>query len=202
MRTALIVFLSVLLMSKMQPEVHSIINTSKGVLLIYFALLVLVQVPIWYFDYLPLQDYPNHLARMFIISGVQGDILLQNFYEVDFSVLPNLAMDVITPALVLFVPLDVAGRLTVVLAIVLLTSGCVFINFTLFKRLAYWPLTSFLIIFNKALVMGFLNFLIGIGVSLWLIGLWILIENKNRWFVLVLFNILGAVAFIVHLYFK
>ena len=44
-------------------------------------------------------DYPNHLARMFVITHIATDPILARMYEVNWNVVPNLAMDLIVPPL-------------------------------------------------------------------------------------------------------
>jgi hypothetical protein len=41
-------------------------------------------IPVWYFDYLPLQDYPNHFARLSILSSYEHS----DFYKNNFTLKP------------------------------------------------------------------------------------------------------------------
>src|SRR5215469_18135242 len=54
--------------------------------------LLWVQVP-------PLVDYPNHLARMWILAHGAEIAELANNYNINWRILPNLAMDLVVPAL-------------------------------------------------------------------------------------------------------
>lgn len=166
----------------------------------YLGLLCIVLFPIWNCDYLPLQDYTNHLARMFVIANIQDDTNLQKFYEVQFNILPNLAMDLTVPWLSHIIPLQLAGRLFVTAIIVLITSGCVFLSWVVWKIPNVMSLASFLIVFNHAFLKGFLNFLIGIGFCLWAIGFWILARDRSlfkRW---LLGSLMGLFLFFCHIY--
>lgn len=169
-------------------------------LLIYAFLFVLAQLPIWLNEFLPLQDYPNHLARMFVILNYHNDPFLQEYYRVHFGILPNLAMDIIVPILAKVVGLEVAGKLMVVLSIFMLTSGSAFLSYVIFKKINYWSLLTFLAIYNQALIIGFINFLFGVGFALWCIGLWILLRQQKAWLRVVLFNFLTGALIICHLY--
>lgn len=42
---------------------------------------VLVLVPLFYTLVPPLEDYPNHLARMYALAQIPGNELLAGFYE-------------------------------------------------------------------------------------------------------------------------
>ena len=167
---------------------------------VYSCLLILVLIPIWTTEYLPLQDYPNHMARMHIINHIDSDTYLQKYYNVKFDILPNLAMDVIVPLLSKLFTLEVAGKLMISLVFIIITSGSVFLNYALFGDHNYWPLTSFLLLFNEAFIKGFVNFLFGVGFALWCIGAWVLMRKRSAWTRITLFAILSSALFFCHLY--
>ena len=170
------------------------------VLIIYSFLFVIALIPIWSFEHPPLQDYPNHMARMFIIGNIRNNLFLQDFYSLRFTVLPNLGMDIIVPILSIFFPLGVAGKLMLSLVLATITGGSLLLNFTFFKTLSFWPLMSFLIFFNEALLKGFINFLFGVGVSLLCLSLWVSLKNRRWQTKVILFNVLSTVIFFCHLY--
>lgn len=167
---------------------------------IYFVFLGLALLPIWLNQYLPLQDYANHLARMHIINNIQIDPYLQKFYTVKFDIIPNLAMDFIIPVLSKVFPLEITGKIMVSLTIVTLTSGCLFLNYALFKQFSFVSFLSFLFVFNEAFIKGFINFVFGIGVVFWCIGIWILISERKPWVRILLFNLLCSILFFCHLF--
>ena len=49
--------------------------------------------PLLLTDLPPLGDYLNHLARMYVITQGNTDPVLARMYEVQWGVVPNLAMD-------------------------------------------------------------------------------------------------------------
>jgi hypothetical protein len=163
-------------------------------------LFVLAQLPIWLNEFLPLQDYPNHLARMYVLLNYHNDPHLQEYYRVNFTILPNLAMDIIVPFLAKFVGLEIAGKLMVVLNIFMLTSGSAFLSYVIFKRINYWSLMTFMAVYNQAFIISFINFLFGVGLALWCIGLWILMRENKTLLRLVIFGCLTSILFICHLY--
>jgi hypothetical protein len=82
-------------------------NTQRlptGIFLVIFAALYsIVQIPVYLTVVPPLLDYPNHLARMHILLNIPHSEVLQSFYEIQWAVIPNLAMDLIVPWLGIFV---------------------------------------------------------------------------------------------------
>ena len=72
--------------------------------------MILAAVPLFSTVLPPLFDYPNHLARMHLLS--EGG---NQFYAVHWEPLPNLAQDLIVPPLARLMPLEhrveaVSGR--------------------------------------------------------------------------------------------
>jgi hypothetical protein len=135
-------------------------------------MLALSLIPIWTVSNPPLQDYPNHLARMYIIAHA-SDPLLSRYYEIHWTAVPNLAMDAIVPLLARFVPLPVAGKLFVSLAAALIPLGVLLLSRVNFGRFTPAGLTGFLFLYNQAFAKGFINFLFGCGLAFVGIALWI-----------------------------
>src|SRR5579862_9898961 len=78
---------------------------------LFLALNVLTCLPIWLVAYPPLVDYPNHLARMYILYH-HGDVeVFQQRYDRVAEVVPNLAMESIVIPLQAVVPVEVAGKI-------------------------------------------------------------------------------------------
>ena len=79
----------------------------------YFALLIaasaVLLVPFFVIEILPLQDYPNHLARIHTLNHLENSPILREYYQASWALVPNLAMDVIVPLLARLFPLEVAG---------------------------------------------------------------------------------------------
>jgi len=124
----------------------------------------------------PLVDYPNHLARMHLLAE-GGDA----FYSVRWAPLPNLAEDLIVPPLGRLMPLDTAAKLFLVMIFALMAGGVVWLNRVATGAWRLWPLLGFLLLYNRILLWGFLNYLFGIGVALAGAALWLALEGRRWW---------------------
>src|SRR5579862_3381875 len=140
---------------------------------LFLALLALVCVPLTLTALPPLVDYPNHLARMYVLANLDHAPALQRFYQIAWRPVPDLAMDALVPPLLRIMPLEWAGKLFLVAIYVLLTSGVAFLHRVLFGRWSAWPCLAFLLIYNRLLLWGFLNFLFGLGLALWAFAAWV-----------------------------
>ena len=56
-----------------------------------------------------LGDYLNHLARVHIISAIDQDPHLAQFFTITWHLIPNLAMDLLVPVLDRYLDVYVAG---------------------------------------------------------------------------------------------
>ena len=154
-----------------------------------FALLMtLASMPLVSTILPPLVDYPNHLARMHLLS--EGG---NAFYAVRWAPLPNLAQDLIVPSLAGLMPLDAASKLFLIMTFGLIASATIWLNRIVTGVWSAWPLLTFLVLYNRTFLWGFLNYLFGIGVALGSIALWLALERERTWF-RVLTSSLAAMA--------
>jgi predicted anti-sigma-YlaC factor YlaD len=138
----------------------------------WWAILCLALLaPLLVVDVPPLLDYPNHLARAFVLASLPGDTILARFYQPHWSIIPNLALDLITPPLLHILPVYIAGRLLIATAILLPVLGTVAYNTALGGRT--WSLGVGLVAYNDCLLYGFLNFEIALGLALLLAAAWL-----------------------------
>ncbi|HEY4172590.1 MAG TPA: hypothetical protein VGM42_06135, partial [Rhodopila sp.] len=135
-----------------------------GLCVVLLAPLLVVDVP-------PLLDYPNHLARAFVLASLPGDSVLARFYAPHWSVIPNLALDLVAPPLMHVLPVYVVGRLLIAVAVLLPVLGAVAYNAALGGR--WWSLGAGLVAYNSCLLYGFLNFTIALGLALLLAAGWL-----------------------------
>ncbi len=169
-------------------------NTAGPILVAFLALLVIVSVPVFSTVLPPLLDYPNHLARMHLL--VEGG---NQFYAVRWSPLPDLAEDLLVPALAHLVPLELAGRLFLVLTFALLAGGTLWLNRVATGRWRWWGLLGFLLLYDRILLWGFLNYLFGLGIALCAIALWLALEEAPRWRRIVASSLVALACFLSHI---
>ena len=144
----------------------------RAFLALFLALFALVCVPLALTPLPPLVDYPNHLARMYLLANLDHAPVLQQFYQLAWRPVPDLAMDALVPPLLHLMPLEWAGKLFLVAIYALLTSGVAVLHRALFGRWSAWPCLAFLLVYNRLLLWGFLNCLFGFGLALWAFAAW------------------------------
>jgi len=156
-----------------------------ALLLLLAAALLL---PVWTVRHLPLVDYPNHLARAFILAHAD-DPALARYYAPDWSPNPYLLMDAALVAMQQVMPVDTAGRIMASVSLLALPL-CVwfFLRQTSpgHDALALW---SLLLCQNFFFLTGLINLQLGIALCFLLLGLWLRLLDRftlGRWCGLVL----------------
>ena len=161
--------------------------------------LVLAAGPVFSTVLPPLLDYPNHLARMAILAADGSSARLDQFYAVHWAPLPNLAMDLIVPLLARLMPLELAGKLFLVLIFALMTGGAASLNRVLHGRWSYWSLSAFLLLYNRMLLWGFVNYLFGLGLALCGAALWLGSAPAPAWRRILLSSLLALAVYFSHI---
>ncbi len=156
--------------------------------------MIVVAVPLFSTVLPPLFDYPNHLARMHLLS--EGG---NQFYAVHWEPLPNLAQDLIVPPLARLMPLDIASKLFLVAIFGLITGGTIWLNRVAAGAWRMWPLLAFLLLYNRMFLWGFLNYLFGIGVALAGAALWLALERERWWLRTLSASVVALACYLSHI---
>jgi hypothetical protein len=164
----------------------------------FFLTLLIAAAPLCFSKYAPLLDYPWHLARIYILDNWDKSPLLQNWYDIRSFILPNVGIDLIMLFLVKIFPVEVAGRVFIAVVFAITLSGSMFLYRAVNGHLALWPLLSSLFLFNWIFLWGFLNYLLGIGLLLWAIGIWVFLRHSSPWLRLFVGTILTISLFFCH----
>jgi hypothetical protein len=167
---------------------------------LFAAFFIVAAIPILAVETLPLLDYPNHLARMHILADHDRSAFLRQYYALDWRPIPNLAMDLIVPALARIVPLAAAGKLFILTIFLLIAGGVALLHRVLFGRWSAWSLLAFLLLYNRILLWGFVNFLFGVGLALVATALWIGVRERPAWLRLPLAALLATAIYFAHLF--
>jgi len=130
------------------------------------AICLLPLFAVWHYEYLPLQDYPNHLARIEIIKNYEHSEFYRDKFEISFFKdmlpLPYITLDLFASKIFGFIDTDRALKIFISLYVILYA-----LSLNLLAR-HFKQDYSLILLFNLPLMhsyffhMGFLNFLFGI----------------------------------------
>ncbi len=140
-------------------------------------------------------DYPNHLARMYLISAGGSA-----YYQVTWALYPNLAMDLIVPKLGRLVGVETAMRVFLLGTQLLIVSGAMAIEYV---RKGYVRLAGFaavLFLYCLPFAWGFLNFEMALGLALWGIAVMLALDARGWPLRLAVNTLFVAALFAAHFF--
>lgn len=173
--------------------------TGVQIAVLFVALTLLISVPVWTHPLPPLSDYVNHLARMHIIATVRTNADLARFYEIDWQIIPNLAMDLIVPLLGRFTNIYLAGQIFTVATFAVIMSGTLALNRALVGRWSVLPFVALPLLYNYVFLVGLMNYMFGVGLALWAMAVWIWLRERPWPLRLLVSSAFAVALFFCHL---
>ena len=167
---------------------------------LFVVLMAAVALPVLTHPHPPLTDYMNNLARAYVISAIGSDADLQRYYAIEWRLIPNLMIDLVVPPLHRFVSIDVAGQIFTVAALALILSGTLALHRALFGRWSALPLVASILLYNEVLLVGVMNYIVGIGLALWALAAWIMLRERAWPLRFAVSTLFVLILFICHLF--
>ena len=122
---------------------------------LYVTLSIVVVYPIFSVTVPPLVDYPNHLARIHVLSAWDSVAEIRANDITDLAWRPNMAMDLLLPPLPKIFPVYEIGRAFVATTMLALISGTIALRKVVHGRVGLLPVFAFLIVYSQILFWGF-----------------------------------------------
>jgi hypothetical protein len=163
------------------------------------AMLAALTVPILSVEVPPLTDYPNHLARCYILAFGKTDPILSQMFSSHWQIIPNIGVDLILPALMHIFPPLIAGRIVLALCLLLPVSGTVALSYAYFRQRSFWQIAAGFAAYNALLFLGFMNFELAIGIALWGAAGWVRFREQYPAATIALSAVIATIAFFFHL---
>lgn len=143
------------------------------------ACALILLVPLASTPVLPLIDFYNHIARYFVLSHLEGDAVLSANYAAAWALLPNLGLDAIATPLLGVVPPLLAAKLILAFILIVQFSGVIFLQRGLNRRADMLPAVLLVgLLYSYVVNWGFSNFLLGLGLVFWNLGLWVRLRDR------------------------
>jgi hypothetical protein len=134
---------------------------------IVFACFALASVPVVWVSFPPVLDYPNHLARIWLLGGGADLPPVSSMYIVDWSRAPtNSGVDWIAAHLARILPFPVVDRLLRLLMFLGPPLGAACLGRAVFGRLSAWQLAPLALAWGATSIAGFMSYSIGIAAAM------------------------------------
>ena len=155
--------------------------------------------PLFAVDIPPLLDYPNHLARLFVLANLPQDPVLSRMFTANWQIIPNLAIDILFTPLMHIMPVNVVGRIMLGFILLLNLAGVAAYHRAVFGSRSLWTAASALVGINGIFLLGFLNYEIAQGLAVLAAAAWTAL-HEERPVAAALLGVAAAVAlFFCHL---
>ena len=151
-------------------------------------LTALVILPVFLVEIPAMLDYPNHLARMYLLAA-SGTPNENPYYAVTWKLNSNLAMDIVVPALAQFTNVAIATKAFLAISQILVVSGSVALEMVVKGRHEFSGFAAAMALYCIPFAFGFLNFEFAMGLALWGIASWFALENRNFYIRLVVHSL-------------
>src|SRR4030088_2471939 len=132
--------------------------SDRGLAIVVFALLAAASLlPVLLTPIPAMVDYPNHLARMYILSQ-NGTPDANPYYEVAWALYPNLAMDLLVPQMARLIGVENATRLFLLLSQLLVVVGALALERVVKGYVHLAGFAALMFLYCLPFAWGFVNF--------------------------------------------
>lgn len=163
--------------------------------LVPIAACVILAAPLWCVASPPMPDYPAHLASFYLINGGASQ-----YYRVQWAFLPNLAGEAVVPLLGKFLPLEIATKLFLSIAVAMWVFGPVAIQRALFGRIGLGGIIAAAFAYNAPFMWGFFNYDFAAGLSFMVLAAWIASDGVRNPLYLGGFALAFTLLYFAHLF--
>jgi hypothetical protein len=185
--------------SKSISRAEGLLGESKAYYAALLIVLAALLIPIWTVTYPSMVDFPNHLTRCYILAHYYDNPVWQQRFIVVHGPIPDLAIEIVVLPLLRLLPLMVCGRLFLSLAALLYVAGCSEVGRAVTGKTNWLALIGAFTFYNSALLLGFVNYLFGLGVFLCAFAFWLRVRNAMTPWRFLFCCLLSITAFLAHL---
>jgi hypothetical protein len=146
---------------------------------VFVTVCLFLCLPVLFVSYVPLVDYPSHLARAYVLAHYQSVPLYQKNYLRTHEILPNLAVDLVMLTLLKFLGLKAASRVFLSGMVLLFAAGCQLLGQAVTGHSSKRAVLCCFLVYNSMLFFGFVNYVIGLGMFCLSLALWL--RWRNCW---------------------
>ncbi len=148
----------------------------------------------------PVLDYPNHLARAYLLYRLGQDPLISTMYRSNWAIFPNLGLDLILAGLLHVLPTEEAGRFILAASLLMPLACATIYHRVLFASWSCWSLAIVLVAYNGAFLIGLMNFLLSVGAAFLAAAIWAGMRERRPGLAAALTSAAAIIVFFCHLF--
>jgi hypothetical protein len=152
----------------------------QGVL--FASISILLVLPVWIVRYPPLVDYPNHLARYYILGHLHDPSLhLSQFYASHWQATPYVLVDVLAVILLKVLPIEIVGRLILSISLLGMPLACYVFLRQISSESRYLAAWALVISYGPVFMVGLVNVALSTALCFWVLALCLSFLTKPGW---------------------
>lgn len=142
-------------------------------IVVVVLLAIALIAPIWLVEYVPLVDYPDHLARAFILSHLHDpNYNFAESYSSDWGLYPYVALDLSFITLMKVLPVEVAGKVVLSLILLVLPVCCAYFAYKIGGDSFHAGIWAGMVSISGYFLLGFVTMHLSFALALLALGLW------------------------------
>ena len=148
----------------------------------------------------PLFDYANHLARGFILNHLHDPAFrFAEYYRADWKPYPYVLWDMLLVAFQQLLPAEAAGKLLLILTIVLLPIAVTWFLWQANRSEIKLSFLACALAFNLLFLWGFTAYHLSLGCCFLMMGTWLWYRHQPSLVRAALFGLISFVTYLAHL---
>jgi hypothetical protein len=160
-------------------------------------LALLSALPVMVAHYPQMSDYPAHLARYYVMIDGGRSADLARYYAFEWKWTGNVGVDLLIQPFAALFGVELGARIIAGLIPPLTGLGILAVEWALRKRIGVGSMLAMAFIWSPMMLIGLVNFALGLAAALWAFALWIWLEGRRwRWAV---FLPIGVVVWLCHM---
>ncbi|MBI2129656.1 hypothetical protein HYU07_05430 [Candidatus Woesearchaeota archaeon] len=175
--------------------------TNKKIMLLVAFLIAINLIPIWFFAYPPLQDYPQHLMQDKIVMDYQNkEFDYSKYFDLKFSLIPTLFSIF---SIILFSKIFgiyIAGKIFLSIYAILFPLSIFYFLGAVGRRKAILGFFSFIFTYNWFFNKGLIDFAISLPFFFFALGYWLNNRDKMNIGKILISTILALLTLFSHLF--
>ena len=154
---------------------------------------------LWIPAYNTLVDYPFHLSRAWALHTYNRTPFFQEVFVRVFDPMPNLAIDLIVPPLLHFLPPIAAGKVFLSMIVLLFAAGCHWLTMAVYDRPSWMAPLAVFAVFNSTFFYGLVNSAFSLSLFLITMAAWLRFRRGWTVFRWLIVAVLATATYIAHL---
>jgi hypothetical protein len=167
---------------------------------LFIFLAAILALPFLFVSEPPLLDYANHLARAFVLHHLHDPAYqFDQYYRADWKPYPYVLWDLLALALQRFLPVEIAGKLLLMLTTVLLPFSVAWFLWQANRGSIRLSLLACALSYNVLFFWGFTAYHLSVGFCFLMVGTWLWYRQRPSRLRAALFVVVMFLAYFAHL---